>query len=105
MEVIYNTIQTTLNSFDFAFCIAVNVLTYLLISIITKHKNKNLGVWKKRLVLLVSIIIVGSLYTLGDTDIKLILNSSIIAPVFWSWVIKPICKFFKLDYKDINLFE
>ena len=34
MEILSNTIQTTLESFDFAFCIIVNVLTYLIIRLI-----------------------------------------------------------------------
>jgi len=38
-------------------------------------------------------------------DLKLIINSSILAPVFWSWIIKPICKHYKLDYKQLSLFE
>ena len=41
----------------------------------------------------------------GVSDIKLILNSAILAPVFWSWVMKPICKHFKIDYKQLNLFQ
>ena len=39
MEILYNTIQTTLNSFDFAYCIIVNILTYLIINIINSRNG------------------------------------------------------------------
>ena len=106
MEILYNTIQTTLNSFDFAYCIIVNVLTYLIINIIN-NRNGNIDItkWNKRIILVVCIIAVGIIYYFIGSDIKLILNSAIIAPVFWSWIIKPICSHFGLDYKQLNLFE
>ena len=106
MEIIYNTIQTTLNSFDFAYCIIVNVLTYLIINIInSRNGNIDMKKWSKRIVLLFCIVIVGIIYYFIGSDIKLILNSAIIAPVFWSWIMKPICRHFKIDYKQLNLFE
>ena len=106
MEIINNLIETTLNSFDFAYCIIVNILTYLIINIInSRNGNIDMNTWSKRVVLLICIVLVGSVYYFTNSDIKLILNSAIITPVFWSWVIKPICKHFKLDYKQLNLFE
>ena len=103
-EVIVNTIQTTLNSFDFAFCISVNILTYLIVRVInSKFKNKVLTTWSKRLVLILSILSIGGLYYLMSYDMKTIINSAILAPVFWSWIMKPICKKFKIDYKDIEI--
>lgn len=105
-EVIVNTIQTTLNSFDFAFCISVNILTYLIVRFInSKFKNKVLTTWSKRLVLILSILSIGGLYYLMSYDMKTIINSSILAPVFWSWIMKPICKKFKIDYKDIEIIK
>ena len=106
MEILYNTIQTTLNSFDFAYCIIVNILTYLIINIInSRNGNIDMKKWSKRIVLLLCIVIVGCFYYFTGSDIKLVLNSSIIAPVFWSWIMKPICRHFKIDYKQLNLFE
>ena len=106
MEIIYNTIQTTLNSFDFAYCIIVNILTYLIINIInSRNGNIDMKMWSKRIVLLLCIIIIGCIYYFTGSEIKLILNSAIVTPVFWSWVMKPICKHFKIDYKQLNLFE
>lgn len=106
MDIFYNTIQNTLNSFDFAYCISINILTYLIINIInSRNGNIDMSTWSKRIVLICCIVVVGSFYYFDGTDIKLIFNSSVITPVFWSWIIKPICKHFKLDYKQLNLFE
>ena len=106
IEIITNSIQTTLSSFDFAYCISVNVLTYLVITTISnRNGHKDLTTWNKRLILLLVIFFTGVLYILLDCDVKTLINSAIISPVFWSLVIKPICKYFKIDYRDINLFE
>ena len=106
MEVLNNIIQTTLESFDFAYCIIVNILTYFVISTISNRKgHKNLTTWTKRIVLLSTILFTGVLYWLMGSDLRCLLNSAILAPVFWSWVLKPICKKFRIDYKQINLFD
>ena len=105
-EIINNIITTIISSFDFAYCISVNVLTYLIIKIIDSlNGNKTVSTWSKRIVLLVVIFSTGVLYNLIGCDNKILLNSAILAPVFWSWIMKPICKRFKIDYRDINLFE
>ena len=106
MEYINQIINTTIESFDFAYCISVNVLTYLIIKIIDNLNGKKyVSTWSKRIVLLVVILFTGVLYSLIGCDNKILLNSAILSPVFWSWIMKPICKRFKIDYKDINLFE
>lgn len=106
MEVISNIIQTTLESFDFAYCIIVNILTYFVISTINnKRGHKDISTWTKRAILLAVILSTGVLYYLMGSDTKVLLNSAILAPVFWSWVLKPICKHFKIDYRQINLFD
>ena len=106
MEIISNAIQTTLDSFNFAYCIIVNVLTYLIIRLINdRNGHKDLTTWSKRLVLLLISLSMGVLYCILGNDTRTILNSAILAPVFWSWIIKPICKHFKVDYKNVNLFD
>ena len=98
-ETINNIITTIISSFDFSYWISVNVLTYLIIKIIDSlNGKKDVSTWSKRIVLLVVIISTGVLYNLIGCDNKILLNSSILAPVFWSWVIKPICKYFNLFY-------
>ena len=106
MEYIKEIIDITIKNFDFAYCISVNVLTYLIIKIIDSLNGKKvISTWSKRIVLLVVILSTGVIYNLIGCDNKILLNSAILAPVFWSWIMKPICKKFKIDYKNINLFE
>ena len=100
MEIISSVIQTTLASFDFAYCVTVNILTYLIITGLAK-KEKSLPKWGKRLVLIIDVFVLGIIWYVATKDIRLVLNSAILAPVFWSWVMKPICQYFKLDYKDM----
>ena len=106
IEIFNNTITTVISSFDFAYCISVNILTYLIIKIIDNlNGKKDVSTWSKRIVLLVVILSTGVLYNLIGCDNKILLNSAILSPVFWSWIIKPICKYFKIDYKDINILD
>lgn len=99
MEYLSQLIDLTLQSFDFGFCIVVNILTYLIIKIIDSKKNKSLTKWQKRLVLLSAILILSIIYYFIGSDLKLIINSSILAPVFWSWIAKPICDKLGIDYR------
>lgn len=99
MEYLSQLIDLTLQSFDFGFCVVVNILTYLIIKIIDSKKNKPLTKWQKRLVLLSAILILSVVYYFIDSDLKLIINSSILAPVFWSWIAKPICDKLGIDYR------
>lgn len=99
MEYISDVIQTTLSSFDFSYCISVNILTYIAIRIISERKNKVISTWNKRKILVINIILMSIIYYIIGEHTKLIVNSSILAPVFWSWIMKPICKHFNIDYK------
>lgn len=102
MEYLVQIINTTLNSFDFAYCIVVNILTYIVIKYIDELRKKPISIWSKRLVLLFILSFTGGLYYILGTDSTKVLNSAILAPVFWSWIMKPICKVFNIDYKNIN---
>ena len=69
MEVISNIIQTTLESFDFAYCIIVNILTYFVISTINnKRGHKDINTWVKRLVLLITILSTGVMISTSNTS-------------------------------------
>ena len=58
IEIITNSIQTTLSSFDFAYCIIVNVLTYLVITTISnRNGHKDLTTWNKHLIFLIVILL------------------------------------------------
>jgi len=103
MEIVNNIIETTLNSFDFTYCILVNLITYIVIKAWDDlNGNIVIPIWSKRLVLCLAIIAVSIFYYLTGSDTKLILNSAILAPVSWTWIFKPICKKFKIDYKQID---
>lgn len=102
MEILNNIIETTLNSFDFTYCIVVNLLTYVIIKLVDEARKGKTNIWIKRAILLFVISSTGVLYYVFNEDVKLILNSAILAPVFWSWLMKPLCKKFKIDYKDID---
>lgn len=101
-----NTIlEILLSGFDFSYCVTVNILTYLIIRVIDSNRTKNLTTWQKRIVLLVAIAIISIGYYLVGTDLKILINSSILAPVSWSWIFKPICKYFKIDYKKFDIIK
>ena len=60
IEIITNSIQTTISSFDFAYCIIVNVLTYLVITTISnRNGHKDSATWSKHLILLIVIFFTG----------------------------------------------
>ena len=97
-------INSIISQFDFAYMFAINVLTYIFIQLWdSANGDKFLTTWQKRLVLLLSILIVTMAYKIGHYDNNIILfNSVIFAPVFWSWVLKPILDKFGIGYKKID---
>lgn len=102
-ELISNIVNTTINSFDIPFCITVNIATYSIIKYITDYKNKrNISTWNKRLIFILTSIIVAIVYYLTGSELKTIFNSFILAPVSWSWIFKPICNKFNIDYNTKN---
>lgn len=106
MDFISNILQTTFNSFDFTYCIIVNILTYIIIKVIDDiNKEKEVTTWTKRIVLLASIAFTGVVYLSIGKDTELLFNSAILAPVSWSWIFKPICAKLNIDYKQINVFD
>lgn len=105
-ELINELIHNTLGCFDIPFCITVNVATYLIIKGITDAKpNLNISIWHKRVVLLILSIIIGCFYYITGTDFRTLLNSTILAPVAWSWIFKPICSKLGIDYNSKDITE
>lgn len=88
--------------FNLPFMLCVNVLTYLLVNMIDDlNGDKPIGTWTKRLVMIISCIAVAIGYTVGGyNDTIILINSSIVAPVSWSWIFKPIFKKIGIDYKN-----
>ena len=103
MEQLTDIIQTTFNSFDFTYCLIVNILTYGIIKLIDElNKEKEVGVWIKRLILLSVILLTGVVYWAIGEDTKLLINSAILAPVSWDMIFKPAMKVLKIDYRKID---
>lgn len=97
-SVVGTILDTTVNSFDFTFCVTVNILTYLVIKMLGDVKSKFLSVWKKRGVLVLVSLLVAIVYYFTGSEVKVLFNSVILAPVSWSWIFKPLCSKFKIDY-------
>lgn len=93
-----------LSNFDFGFMFIVNVLTYIIIKVIDYFNGDNkVPTWQKRCVLVISIATMTSIYIAAGYDNTIMLvNSAVLAPVFWSWVVSPILKKLGVGYKDID---
>lgn len=102
MDVINNIINALISQFDFTYCVIVNIMTYLIINFMIKVAGGNVVVTIKRIVLLFSIIVIAAIYYFLGTDIKVLVNSAILAPVSWSWIFKPIANKLGWDYKQID---
>ena len=93
--------QYVATNFNFAFVISINVIAYLIITLIGYLTKKEVT---KAIKICITIGVSIALFFLygGITDISkdILLNSSILAPVAWDWVIKPLCKWIKIDYKQ-----
>ena len=100
MEYISQIINTTIESFDFSFCISVNILTYLIIKHIDEINGyRKVATWTKRSVMIITVIVISIVYYVTGSNPKLIINSAILAPVFWSWIGKPICNKLNIGYR------
>lgn len=101
IDVIVNGI---LSNFDFGFMFIVNVLTYIIIKVIDYFNGDNkVPTWQKRCVLVISIVAMAGIYIAAGYDNAIMLvNSAILAPVFWSWAVSPILKKLGIGYKDID---
>lgn len=101
-NVFINIVETTLDSFDFAYCIIVNILTYIIIKTISEIRKREIKTWIKRVILLASILSTGVVYYISGQDIRLVVNSGILATVSWDIILKPICKKLRIDYKKVD---
>ena len=97
-------VDSILSNFDFGFMFIVNVLTYIIIKVIDYFNGDNkVPTWQKRCVLVISIATMAGIYIVAGYDNAIMLvNSAVLAPVFWSWVVSPILKKLGVGYKDID---
>lgn len=101
MDWLNDIVNTTLSSFDFGLVVIINIATYIVVKLIDEFNgNKKVSKKLKRVVLIVCTFVLCIIYHFIDgANDKLILNSAILAPVFWSWIGKPIVSKFGIDYK------
>ena len=90
-----------IKDFDLTYCFIVNLLTYFAIAILTDF-DINVTKWKKRIVLVIVIIVLGIICYLLGASLRVLVNSAILAPVSWSWIFKPLCIKFNIDYKNYD---
>lgn len=78
--------------------LSVNILTYLIIKLLEGFRI-NASTWGKRIILVGVTIILAVVYYFADEMPKeVLLNSTIAAPVFYSWVLKPLLDKFGIGY-------
>lgn len=93
--------QYVASNFDFAFVISINVVAYLIITLIGYITKKKVSKGIKIGITIVTSILLFLLYGgITDCNKEVLLNSSILAPVAWDWIIKPLCNLMKIDYKE-----
>lgn len=104
MDFIEKLLDLIVSNFDFSYMITINVLTYIIIkSLDYLNKDKSVKTITKRIVLVISIIIVTVGYILTDyQDYTVLINSAICAPVFYSWVLRPILIKCNIGYKKYD---
>lgn len=97
-------VNSILTQFDYAFMLCINIITYIFIQVWDNlNGEKLLTTWQKRLMMLLATVITIISYKLVHYGNNIILiNSTIAAPVFWSWVLKPILNKLGIDYKKID---
>ena len=100
-EIISTIVNNIINSFDFSFCITVNIATYLTIKTITNYKKKGkVSTWNKRLIFILISVITAIIYCFTGSEVRTVFNSFVLAPVSWSWIFKPICDKLGVGYND-----
>lgn len=97
-------IKQVFDSFDIIYILMINIVTYFLIKIADYFNgDKKVPVLTKRIFLILATIIMFCIYKYNNYDDALkLINSSIAAPVIWTWILKPIINKLKIGYKQDN---
>lgn len=97
-------IKQVFDSFDIIYILMINIVTYFLIKIADYFNgDKKVPVLTKRIFLVLATIIMFCVYKYNNYDDALkLINSSIAAPVIWTWILKPIINKLKIGYKQDN---
>lgn len=94
-------IDQVINNFDIAYMLSINILTYLVIKVIDYfNKYEKVKLIIKRLVLIICTIICCVVYKFfTNIDTQILINSTIAAPVFYSWIMKPFLQRINIGYR------
>jgi hypothetical protein len=94
-------IKQVFDSFDIIYILMINIVTYFLIKTADYFNgDKKVPVLTKRIFLVLATIIMFCIYKYNNYDDALkLINSSIAAPVIWTWILKPIINKLKIGYK------
>ena len=94
-------IKQVFDSFDIIYILMINIVTYSLIKTADYFNgDKKVPVLTKRIFLILATVIMFCIYKYNDyDDVLKLINSSIAAPVIWTWVLKPIINKLKIGYK------
>lgn len=97
-------VKQVFDSFDIIYILMINIVTYFLIKIADYFNgDKKVPVLTKRIFLILATIIMFCIYKYNNYDDALkLINSSIAAPVIWTWILKPIINKLKIGYKQDN---
>lgn len=97
-------IDQVINNFDIAYMLSINILTYLVIKVIDYfNKYEKVKLIIKRLVLIICTIVCCVIYKLFTyIDTQILINSTIAAPVFYSWVMKPFLQKINIGYRNYD---
>lgn len=97
-------IKQVFDSFDIIYILMINIVTYFLIKTADYFNGgKKVPVLTKRIFLVLATIIMFCIYKYNNYDDALrLINSSIAAPVIWTWILKPIINKLKIGYKQDN---
>lgn len=94
-------INYTINNFNFGYIISINVLAYLIIQLIGYFAKKKINKGVKIVITCICSISMFLLYgEISDITKDVLVNSTIIAPISWDWIIKPIAKKLNIDYRE-----
>ena len=85
-----------INSFDFGYMFSVNVLTYLIIKTIDYlNGDKSVPTWLKRIIAVISGLILALIIVLMSGFTPSLLYSFILSLVSWDIIFKPVLKYIK----------
>lgn len=97
-------INQLIANFDFGLMFILNVVTYVVIKLTDEiNKDKIVTTWQKRIIFVCASLIIGCVYYfLSDVKPIVIIDSTIVAPIAWSWLAKPIAIKLGIDYRKNN---